>query len=60
MPEIDLEPKDYRAQPIKGERVFTRTGIMRLGFVFIVVVLALLANTYLRPPVHAFFDSLLR
>lgn len=60
MPEIDLEPKDYRAEPAKGERVFTRTGVMRLGFVFIVVALALLANTYLRPPVHAFFDSLLR
>ena len=29
MPDIDLEPKDYRAKPVRGERVFTSSGIAR-------------------------------
>jgi len=60
MPDIDLEPKDYRAKPVRGERVFTSSGIARLGFVFLVVVLVLLANRYLRPYSDAFIESILR
>ena len=31
MPQMDLDPKDYRAQPIKGEKVFSPGGLKRLG-----------------------------
>lgn len=30
---IDLDPKDYRAQPLKGEPVFARGGLLRLAVV---------------------------
>lgn len=35
MPDIDLEPHEYRREPVKGESVFTTSGIARLGFLFI-------------------------
>lgn len=43
MPDLDLEPKDYRAQPLKGERVFAPGGLKRLAIyaAFVVGMLAL-------------------
>lgn len=41
MPEIDLEPKDYRAEPLKGEPVFAPGGLLRLGVYAGVVALGL-------------------
>lgn len=60
MPDIDLEPHEYRREPVKGETIFTTSGIARMGFLFILIVIIALANTYLRPPVYAFFDGLFR
>lgn len=45
MPEIDLDPKDYRAAPLKGEPVFARGGLLRLavvaGFFLLMVAITL-------------------
>lgn len=51
MPELDLEPKDYRAQPLKGEPVFASGGLKRLGIylgfvAFMLILGALLAGPY--------------
>ena len=41
MPDLDLEPKDYRAQPVKGEPIFRRGGLLFLVlFVVVVIVIA--------------------
>lgn len=54
MPDLDLEPKDYRAQPIKGEKVFASGGLMRIGF----VAFAILVFFVLRGPLLALSDWL--
>ncbi len=49
MPEIDLEPKDYRADPLKGERVFLPGGVRLLLTLAVVVTVVVLLNIYVRP-----------
>ena len=53
MPEIDLEPKDYRAQPIKGEPIFHRGGLTRL-FVFAAIIVVSIGTGFLLSPVYSF------
>lgn len=58
MPEIDLDPKDYRAQPLRGEPVFARGGLVRLAVVVGVIVIFALLNFYVRPYFTAFMGWL--
>ena len=59
MKQIDLEPNEYRREPVKGETIFTSSGIARLGFLFILIIVIALANKYLRPYSDAAVDWLL-
>lgn len=49
MPQIDLEPKDYHAQPLKGEKVFAAGGLRRLAIVAGWFVFAIAVAFFMRP-----------
>lgn len=53
MPQIDLEPKDYRAQPLKGERVFVTGGLRRLAIVVAWLVFGISMALIVSPISHA-------
>ena len=58
MPEIDLDPKDYRAEPLKGEPVFARGGLLRLAAAAIFLAIAIVVSLLLRDPSLAFSNWL--
>lgn len=47
--QIDLEPRDYRAEPVKGEPVFVPGALRKAGLniLILVAVLAISAPVYL-------------
>ena len=58
MPHIDLDPKDYRAQPLKGEPVFARGGLLRLAIVAGFFLLMIGITFAIRVPYSAAFNML--
>jgi hypothetical protein len=49
MPDIDLEPHEYRGAPEPGQPVFKRGGLLRLGIYAGFVALALVIGTVVYP-----------
>lgn len=58
MPDLDLEPRDYKAQPLKGEKVFAPGGLLRLAIYAGFVVFAIVLGLVLRGPYDWFFNML--
>lgn len=53
MPDMDLDPKDYRASPVKGEPVFHPGGANLLLIAVLLIVGAVLLRQVIHPPVSA-------
>jgi hypothetical protein len=51
MKQIDQEPRDYRAKPVKGEPIFQPGGLRRLGL----WVLGLAISLAISIPLYLFF-----
>lgn len=58
MPDIDLEPKDYKATPIKGERFFAHHGATKLLAILAWLALGLLISAILQHPSQELSDWL--
>lgn len=58
MPDLDLEPKDYRGQPLKGEKVFAPGGLKRLGLYAAFVALMIVIAVAISVPYNAVFNML--
>lgn len=56
--QIDLEPQDYRADPIKGERVFQPGGLVKLLVYALVLGFFIGGNLLFSGPLYAFFGWL--
>lgn len=52
MKQLDLEPKDYRTEPVKGARVFHRGGLLRLAVVVAVVLTGVIFRDLIATLVH--------
>lgn len=63
MPDLDLEPRDYRATPVKGEKAFAPGGLGRLLAYIAVIAAGVLISVVLSPIsgwVSAWLRSLMR
>lgn len=58
MPDLDLEPKDYKATPIKGEPVILPGGLRRLAVYAVVLAAVLIAGWIWKGPATAISDWL--
>lgn len=56
--QYDLEPKDYRAQPLKGERVFAPGGFRRLAVYAAFIGFGIVVAVLLRAPALGLSDWL--
>jgi hypothetical protein len=54
MPDIDLEPHEYRGAPEPGQPVFKRGGLLRLGIYAGFVAAALIIGAILQPIAYGF------
>lgn len=55
-PQIDLEPKDYRADPLPGEPAMQPDGLARLAVYAAWIALGLFVAALLRGPAFALSD----
>jgi hypothetical protein len=58
MPDLDLEPKNYRAEPLKGEKVFAPGGLKRIGLYLGFVAFAIVFVLLIRGPYDWLFNIL--
>lgn len=54
MPDLDLEPKDYQAEPLPGEPAVKPDGVARLAVFGAWIALGLFLAVVLRGPAFAF------
>lgn len=58
MPELELDPKNYKAQPLKGEKVFAPGGLKRLLLYVATVLVGIILSMITYAPAMALSDWL--
>lgn len=57
MPDLDLEPKDYRADPVEGEPVMTHGGTARLLAIALAIIVGVAVTAFVGPFIRLLFGQ---